>query len=138
MFKRANRSELRTWILGDIFLFLIAGIASIAMFGTGKVGTIIAGVVFVLIAALCVFFLFKMIIAYRTYDERKEQEEKDEEERKKQEELEKEELLKQEEKEREELQAEYEKKTQEVQAKVKAEIEENRRIEEEKKKNNEK
>ena len=34
MFKKANKSELKTWMIGDIILFIICTIASISMLGT--------------------------------------------------------------------------------------------------------
>lgn len=125
MFKKASKSELRTWMIGDLVLFLILIFASISMFGTfaednKKIGNLIFGGIFIAIAVVCIMFFYKMIMAFQNYEERMEEMQKQEEEEKaKREEEEKERLLKEEE-ETKRFVEEYKKKV--------AEAEEQRRI----------
>ena len=89
MFKKADKKELRTWMLGSILMFIIAALVSVIQIGSliqngFSVGALILSIVFVLLAVLFAMFIYKSIIAYKTYDERaskKELEEKEEQKR---------------------------------------------------------
>ena len=89
MFKKADKKELRTWMLGSVLLFIIAALVSVIQIGSlikngFSVGTLILSILFLLLAALFGMFIYKSIIVYKTYDERaskKEAEEKAEKER---------------------------------------------------------
>ena len=85
MFKKADKQELRTWLIGDIFITLILAIASIGcivgLFSNFSVGKLIWGIIFVLLTVLFGSFFFKIINAMKTYDERKALKEKEESEK---------------------------------------------------------
>lgn len=127
MFKRATKSELKTWMIGDLVLFIILMFSSISAFGTfaenEEIGSLILGLVLMSIALLCVFFFIKMIKAFQTYDERMEIYAKEEEEEKIKKEQEEQERIKKEEEETKKFIEEYKKKV--------AEAEEQRRLEKE-------
>ena len=121
MFKKANKNELKTWMLGDIFIILILLISAFALIQKyteeikdPNISYLIFGLVFIFISFFFLFFFYKMILAYRNYDERmailKEEEEK---ERLQREEEEKE-RLRQEEEETKKFIEEYQKKVQEA------------------------
>ena len=121
MFKKANKNELKTWMLGDIFVILILLISAFALIQKyteeikdPNISYLIFGLVFIFISFFFLFFFYKMILAYRNYDERmailKEEEEK---ERLQREEEEKE-RLRQEEEETKKFIEEYQKKVQEA------------------------
>ena len=83
MFKKADKKELRTWMLASVLMFIIAALVSVIKNGF-SVGALILSIVFLLLAVLFGMFIYKSIIAYKTYDERaskKEAEEKAELER---------------------------------------------------------
>lgn len=89
MFKKADKKELRTWMLGSVLMFIIAALVSVIQIGSlikngFSVGALILSIIFLLLAVLFGMFIYKSIIAYKTYDERaskKEAEEKAELER---------------------------------------------------------
>ena len=62
MFKKANKSELKTWMIGDIILFIICTIASISMLGTyvndKKISYLIFGII-----SFCILIIIS-IMAY--------------------------------------------------------------------------
>lgn len=119
MFHRANKNELRTWMLGDIVLFLILAFSSVPLIGTfventKKVGSLVFGIIFIGIAALCIFYFVKMIQAFRKYEERMEIQAKKEAEEKAKEEAEEAEKLAKEEEETKKFIEEYQKKVAEA------------------------
>lgn len=75
MFKKANKSELKTWLIGDCILFIICAIAAVSMFGTfmndKKTSYLVFGIIFACVVLFCIFMLIAMVKAYSTYDERK-------------------------------------------------------------------
>ena len=78
MFKKADKKELRTWMLGSILLLVIALLLSVIEIGSlikngFSVGTLILGIIFVLLAALFALFIVKSVEAYKTYDKREEE-----------------------------------------------------------------
>ena len=121
MFKKASKSELRTWMIGDLFLILILLFSAFALFQqytedvkNPKVSYLIFGFVFILIAFLCLFFFYKMILAFRDYEERMAILEKEQEEERLQREAEEKERLLKEEEETKKFIEEYQKKVQEA------------------------
>lgn len=86
MFKKADKQELRTWLIGDIFITLILAFVSVVCIvglftGTFSVGKLIWGIVFTLLTVLFCSFFFKIINAIKTYEERKALKEKEESEK---------------------------------------------------------
>lgn len=86
MFKKADKQELRTWLIGDIFITLILAFVSVVCIvglftGTFSVGKLICGIVFTLLTVLFCSFFFKIINAIKTYEERKALKEKEESEK---------------------------------------------------------
>ena len=86
MFKKADKQELRTWLIGDIFITLILAFVSVVCIvglftGTFSVGKLIWGIVFALLTVLFCSFFFKIINAIKTYEERKALKEKEESEK---------------------------------------------------------
>lgn len=125
MFKRASKSELRTWMIGDLVLFILLIFGAISMFGTfaensKKVGSLIFGGVLMAIAVICIMFFYRMIIAFQNYEERMEEMERLEAEEKARKEEEDKERILQEEEETKKFVEEYKRKV--------AEAEEQRRI----------
>jgi len=75
MFQKADKSELRIWLLGDILIILCGGLASVSLIGGAfgdsfKIGRLIWGIVFLGLTVLCVLFFVKIIKALKTYDSR--------------------------------------------------------------------
>ena len=127
MFKKANKQELRTWMIGDSILFLILMIATISMIGTfindKKIGYLIFSIIFVIVIFFCILMLIKMIKAYLTYDERKKiMDMEEEKERLEKEKLEKEKLEKEAEETKKFIE-EYQRKVQEAEEQRKQEHE---------------
>ena len=121
MFKKANKNELRTWMIGDLFLVLILLFSSLALFQQftedvkdPNISYLIFGFVFIVVAFICLFFFYKMILAFRNYDERMAALEKEQEEERLQREAEEKERLQSEEEERKKFIEEYQKKVQEA------------------------
>ena len=107
MFKRANKSELKTWLFGDILIFIFASIMGIVLLSqfindTTKVAGLVFSILFFVLAVLCFMFMLKIIRAYLSIDSRTEIKEAEDSAKKEQEEREKQERL---EKEMEEMEA---------------------------------
>ena len=91
MFKKADKSELRTWLLGDIILFaiglvvLIACVGGMASSNEFKVGTLVFALIGLGVSILAFLFLLNIIKALKTFDQRKESKEKAEKEKQKEE-----------------------------------------------------
>lgn len=121
MFKKANKSELRTWMIGDLFLILILLFSALALFQKytedikdPKISYLIFGFIFIIVAFICLFFFYKMILAFRDYEERMAALEKEQEEERLQREAEEKERLQREEEETKKFIEEYQKKVQEA------------------------
>lgn len=121
MFKKTTKSELRTWMIGDIFVILILFISAFALIQqyteetkNPKISTLIFGIIFILIALLCFYFFYKMILAFRNYEERMAILEKEQEEERLQREAEEKERIAREEEETKRFIEEYQKKVQEA------------------------
>lgn len=128
MFNKASKSELKTWMFGDLVLFIILILASVSMFGsfaddTDKIGYLIFGLLFIALGFLCMFFFYKMIKAFQTYEERMEELEKIMEEERLQQEQEEKERIQREEEETKKFIEEYQKKVQEAEEQRKLEKE---------------
>ena len=86
MFKRATKSELKTWMMGDLLIVVLLIFVSLSMISdytdTKKIPTLIWGLLFLFIAVLLIFLFYNMIIAFKTYDERMKEIQKQEEEEK--------------------------------------------------------
>ena len=67
MFKRATKAELKTWMLGDLFIEVLLIFFSISMImkytEEEKMSYLIWGLILLFTAILLVFFFYKMIIA---------------------------------------------------------------------------
>ncbi len=133
MFKKATKGEIKTWMLGDIFITIMLFVSSFAMFQKYSeevkdpdIKLLIFGIIFLLIGIFCVFFFYKMILAYRSYEERMAVLEKEMEEERLQREAEEQERIRREEEETQKFIEEYQKKVKEA--------EEQRQLEEQKKK----
>ena len=74
MFKKATKSELRTWMLCDIIIVIISICVSISMLmkyvDEEKTSHLVWGLILLFIGILLLFFFWKMIIAFTTYNER--------------------------------------------------------------------
>ena len=119
MFHKASKSELKTWMFGDLILFIVIMFTSVSMFAsyvedTDTVKYLIWGLVFIAIAGLCLFFFYKMIMAFRSYEARMEVLEKEMEAERIAREKEEEERIKKEEEETKKFIEEYQKKLQEA------------------------
>ncbi len=129
MFKKANKSELKTWMLGDLIMFLVATIACISMFGTyfndKKTGYLVFGIIFIFVVVFCLFLFIKMIQAFTTYEERKKIMDEEEARIKLEKEKEEQERLKKEEEETKAFIEEYQKKVQAAEEQRKLEQEQN-------------
>ncbi|MCI5939324.1 MAG: hypothetical protein SOU07_04350 [Bacilli bacterium] len=127
MFKKANKSELKTWMIGDIILFIICTIASISMLGTyvndKKISYLIFGIIFICVILFCAFMFIKMIKAYITYDGRKKIMDEQAEKERLQKEQEEKERLQNEQEETKKFIEEYHKKVQEAEEQRKKEHE---------------
>ena len=77
MFKRASKSELKTWMIGDLLIVVLLLFISVSMISsytdTEKFSTLIWAMIFLFVAILLMFFFYKMIIAFKTYEERMEE-----------------------------------------------------------------
>ena len=127
MFKRATKSELKTWMIGDLLIVALLLFISLSMISdytnTDKVSTLIWGLVFLFIGILLIFFFYNMIIAFKTYEERMEEMQKLEEEERIKREAEEQERLRLEEEETKKFIEEYQKKVQEAEEQRKLEQE---------------
>ncbi|MBQ7276720.1 MAG: hypothetical protein IJS58_05645 [Bacilli bacterium] len=75
MFKKADKSELRLWLIGVLFLMLTSIVVTISLVGglitNGfAVKRLIWAIIFALLAVLFVSFFVKIIKAFTSYDER--------------------------------------------------------------------
>ncbi|MFA6843876.1 MAG: hypothetical protein WCR33_05715 [Bacilli bacterium] len=107
MFKRANKGELKTWLFGDILIFIFATIMGIVLLSqfindTTKVAGLVFCILFLVLAVFCFMFMLNIIRAYLSIDSRTETQEAEDNAKKEQEEQEKQERL---EKEMEEMEA---------------------------------
>ncbi len=129
MFKKASKSELKTWMIGDLIMFMVTTIACISMFGTyvndNKTGYLVFGIIFIFVIAFCIFLFIKMIQAYMTYEERKKIMDEEEARIKAEKEKEEQERLKKEEEETKAFIEEYQKKVHEAEEQRKLEHEQN-------------
>ena len=84
MFKKASKGELKTWMIGDLLIVVLLLFVSVSMISeyteSEKISSLIWGLVFIFIAMFLMFLFYKMIIAFRTYEERMEEMQKQEEE----------------------------------------------------------
>ena len=142
MFKRADKSELRLWLIGTLFLLLCAGIVAVALIAgiiiNGfKTSRLVWGIVFGLITFLFCLMFVKIIKALASFDDRQnkkienENKKKEAEKEAKRAELEKEakemeELRKQEEQKREEMRIQLEEMQKEKELKEKEEKNKNK------------
>ena len=132
MFKRATKNELKTWMLGDIFITILLFVSAFALFQkyseqikNPDIRLLIFGIIFLVIGIFCIFFFYKMILAFRSYEERMAILEKEMEEERLQREAEEQERIRREEEETQKFIEEYQKKVKEA--------EEQRKLEEQKK-----
>lgn len=85
MFKKAEKNELRTWLLGDIILLVVSAFVCFLFIGDMinneefNIGKTIFAVIFALIMVYCVIYLTRLLKAYKTYDERKKVEKEEQE-----------------------------------------------------------
>ena len=134
MFKKATKNELKTWMLGDIFITIMLFVSSFALFQKYSeqvkepdIRLLIFGIIFIIVGIFCIFFFYKMIMAYRTYEERMAVLEKEMEEERLQREAEEQERIRREEEETQKFIEEYQRKVKEA--------EEQRKLEEQQKPN---
>lgn len=131
MFKKANKAELKTWLIGDCILFLICTIAAVSMFGTyindKKTSYLVFGIIFTCVVLFCIFLLVAMVKAYATYDERKKVMDAKEAEDRLLKEKEEQERLAKEEEETKKFIEEYQRKVQEAEEQRKQEHEKENR-----------
>lgn len=132
MFKKATKSELKTWMICDVLIVVIAICVSISMLmkyvDEEEISQLVWGLVLLFIGILLLFFFWKMIIAFTTYDERMAEFEKEKAEEEKRIREAEEERIRLEEEETKKFIEEYQKKVQEA--------EEQRKLEQEMKENN--
>lgn len=82
MFKRANKGELKTWLFGDILIFIFAAIMGIVLLSqfindTTKVAGLVFCILFLGLAFFCFTFMLKIIRAYLSIDSRTEAKEEE-------------------------------------------------------------
>ena len=82
MFKKADKNELRTWCLGSLVMFVLCVIIAVSLFidvftKEFDFGTLALALGCSLVAFLFCKYMINSFKAYKTFDERKEQEERE-------------------------------------------------------------
>lgn len=75
MFQRADKNELRTWLIGDGFITICLALTSVVLIGSiftkgFTPGKLVWGIVFSLLTILLALFFVKIVKALKSYDER--------------------------------------------------------------------
>lgn len=77
MFKKAEKNELKTWLVGSVFLFLISAFVTVILVASMvkdkefRVGATIFSVIFAGVAFLFAYYIIGIVKAYKSFDSRK-------------------------------------------------------------------
>lgn len=110
MFKKADKSELKLWIIGVLFLLLVSIVVTVACVGSMikngfGISRLVWSIIFALLSFLFGSFFVKIIKAFSSYDDRQQKQKESEEKNKEKQEKENKEKIEREKEEMEALKA---------------------------------